>query len=98
DRNVTGVQTCALPIFLEATLRLFFRGVHVEPSVWAFAVMLVSITIDGFRSRALFRVARKYNSQALEADALHFSTDIYSSSVVILDRKSVVEGKGVDIG
>src|SRR5437762_1662415 len=75
--------TCAW-IILEATLRLFFRGVHVEPSVWAFAVMLVSITIDGFRSRALFRVARKYNSQALEADALHFSTDIYSSSVVIL--------------
>jgi len=26
----------------------------------------------------------KYDSQALEADALHFSTDIWSSTVVIL--------------
>jgi divalent metal cation (Fe/Co/Zn/Cd) transporter len=46
--------------------------------------MFISVTIDTFRSRALFRVARKYNSQALEADALHFSTDVYSSTVVIL--------------
>jgi cation diffusion facilitator family transporter len=30
------------------------------------------------------RVAKKHNSQALEADALHFSTDIWSSSVVLL--------------
>jgi divalent metal cation (Fe/Co/Zn/Cd) transporter len=30
------------------------------------------------------RVANKYSSQALEADALHFSTDVWSSSVVIL--------------
>lgn len=71
-------------IVWEAVRRLFFREVHVEPSLWAFAVMFVSVTIDTFRSRALFRVARKYNSQALEADALHFSTDVYSSTVVIL--------------
>jgi cation diffusion facilitator family transporter len=77
------LATCAW-IILEAIRRLFFRKVHVEPSVWAFAVMFISIAIDILRSRALFRVARKYNSQALEADALHFSTDVYSSSVVIL--------------
>lgn len=75
--------TCAWIAF-EAVRRFFFREVHVDPSVWAFAVMAVSIVVDTFRSRSLFRVARKYNSQALEADALHFSTDIYSSGVVIL--------------
>jgi cation diffusion facilitator family transporter len=75
--------TCAWIIW-EAIRRLFFRDVHVEPSLAAFGVMFIAITIDTFRSRALFRVARKYNSQALEADALHFSTDVYSSSVVIL--------------
>lgn len=75
--------TCAW-IILEAVKRLFFREVHVEPSLAAFGVMFASITVDTFRSRALFRVARKYNSQALEADALHFSTDVYSSSVVVL--------------
>ncbi|HVA00468.1 MAG TPA: cation diffusion facilitator family transporter [Candidatus Dormibacteraeota bacterium] len=75
--------TCAWIAF-EAGRRLFFHEVHVNPSVWAFGVMAVSIVVDTFRSRSLSRVAKKYNSQALEADALHFSTDVYSSSVVIL--------------
>ena len=75
--------TCGWIIW-EAIRRLFFRQVHVEPTIWAFGVMFISITVDTFRSRALFRVARKYNSQALEADALHFSTDVYSSTVVLL--------------
>ncbi len=75
--------TCAL-IVGEAARRLFVHEFHVQPSAWAFGVLFVSITIDTFRSRALFRVARKYNSQALEADALHFSTDVYSTSVVLL--------------
>ena len=40
--------------------------------------------IDFVRSRALSRVAEKYPSEALEADALHFSTDVWSTFVVIL--------------
>lgn len=70
-------------IFYEAINRLFFKEVHVEATIWAFIVMAVSILIDVSRSRLLSRVAKKYDSQALEADALHFSTDIWSSSVVI---------------
>jgi cation diffusion facilitator family transporter len=75
--------TCIWIIF-EAINRLFFRTVAVDPSLWAFLVMGLSIVVDFSRSRALARVAKKYKSQALEADALHFSTDIWSSSVVIL--------------
>ena len=75
--------TCAWIIY-EAFQRLFFKEVHVDASIWAFLIMAISIGIDISRSRALYRVARKYNSQALEADALHFSTDIWSSSVVII--------------
>jgi cation diffusion facilitator family transporter len=70
-------------IFLEAIHRLFDPAVEVDPSLWAFLTMAVSIVVDFSRSRALARVARKYGSQALEADALHFSTDIWSSAVVI---------------
>ncbi|MFQ5664346.1 MAG: cation diffusion facilitator family transporter [Terriglobia bacterium] len=77
-------------IVWEAVHRLFFKAVPVEPSVWAFAVMGVSIAIDNARARALARVARKYNSQALEADALHFRTDVWSSSVVILGLLGVL--------
>jgi cation diffusion facilitator family transporter len=71
-------------IIYEAIQRLFFVTVKVEASIWSFIVMGTSIVIDYTRSRILYRAARKYKSQALEADALHFSTDIWSSSVVIL--------------
>jgi cation diffusion facilitator family transporter len=71
-------------IIYEAISRLFFNPAKVEASVWSFVVMGTSIVIDANRSRMLYKAARKYNSQALEADALHFSTDIWSSSVVIL--------------
>ena len=77
------LATCAW-IIVEAVQRLFIKTVHVEATTWAFAIMVISIVIDFSRSRALARVAKKYNSQALEADALHFSTDIWSSGVVIL--------------
>lgn len=75
--------TCAWIVY-EAVERLFFHPRPVDPSPWAFAVMAVSIVVDFGRSRALLRVAKKYKSQALEADALHFSTDIWSSCVVLL--------------
>ncbi|MBN1937985.1 MAG: cation diffusion facilitator family transporter [Candidatus Aminicenantes bacterium] len=75
--------TCVWIVF-EAGRRLFFHEVEVEASIWAFLVMAVSIVIDISRSRVLSRAAKKHHSQALEADALHFSTDVWSSSVVIL--------------
>ncbi len=81
--------TCAWIIF-EAVQRLFFKTVEVDASIWAFIVMLTSIVVDLSRSQVLARAARKYHSQALEADALHFSTDIWSSSVVLLGLFGVV--------
>jgi len=71
-------------IIYEATHRLLFHPVELKVTFWSFAVMITSIVVDVSRSRVLYRAARKYNSQALEADALHFSTDIWSSGVVIL--------------
>src|SRR5579871_1968193 len=84
--------TCAWIIY-EAGLRLFFRHIEIEPSAAAFAVMLFSMAIDWWRSRALGRIANKYDSQALEADALHFSTDIWSAAVVVLGLTLVLVGR-----
>jgi cation diffusion facilitator family transporter len=75
--------TCTWIIY-ESIQRLFFKPIQVDASIWAFIVMLISIIIDYSRSGVLSRTARKYRSQALEADALHFRTDIWSSSVVIV--------------
>jgi cation diffusion facilitator family transporter len=76
------VLTCAWIIW-EGVSRLVAHTHHVETSIWGFIAMGVSILIDTGRSRVLYRVARKYNSQALEADALHFSSDVWSSLTVI---------------
>ena len=88
--------TCVWIIY-EAIKRLFFRHVEIEASAWAFVVMGLSIGVDIWRSRALGRIAEKYDSQALEADALHFSTDVWSSSVVILGLLLVMMGRALHV-
>jgi cation diffusion facilitator family transporter len=77
------LATCVWIIY-EAIQRLFFKSIEIEVSFWAFFVMVISIIVNFINSRILYRAARKHHSQALEADALHFNTDIWSSSVVIL--------------
>ncbi len=84
--------TC-LYIVYEAIKRLFFHHVEIEPSIAAFVVMFISIGVDFWRSRALGRIAEKYDSQALQADALHFSTDIWSSAVVVVGLALVLAGR-----
>lgn len=74
--------TCGWIIY-EAIERLITGNVHIDVNIWSFAVIIISIIVDISRSRALYKVAKKYNSQALEADALHFSSDILSSLVVL---------------
>ena len=84
--------TCAWIIY-EALHRLLVQEVTVQASYWSFIVMGLSIAIDVTRSRALMRAAKKHGSQALEADALHFSTDVWSSSVVIAGLIAVSFGQ-----
>ena len=74
----------ALYIIWEAFQRLLFHSVRIQPSVTAIIVLAFAMGVDFVRSRALNRISKKYPSEALEADALHFSTDVWSTFVVIL--------------
>jgi cation diffusion facilitator family transporter len=68
----------------EAVKRLFGGHGHpVEATVAAFAIIFASIATDFLRARVLSRVAATTSSQALEADALHFSSDMWSSAAVL---------------
>lgn len=83
--------TCAWIVW-EAVDRLRSHRAAIAVTVWSLAVMLASIMIDISRSRVLARAAKKYHSQALEADALHFQTDVWSSAVVIVGLLAVKAG------
>lgn len=74
--------TCAL-LVREALQRLFFFSPLVNPSAAAFGVMLFSLVVSGWRVRALRRAAALHQSQALEADALHFYTDLFTGAAVL---------------
>ena len=75
----------AIWIAFEAIERIaHHQHLDLVVSPWPFLVLLLSIFVDFTRSRALRRVAREQRSDALAADALHFSTDIWSSVAVLI--------------
>jgi cation diffusion facilitator family transporter len=77
-------------VFYEGIDRIFFKSVEPEITAFALGIMFVSIAVDFGRSRALYRTARKYGSQALEADGLHFKTDMLTSAIVIAGLSAVL--------
>src|SRR6185312_12688961 len=80
-------------ILTEAIRRiLFHEHLALIFSFWPFAVLLLSITVDYSRSRTLHRVAVQYSSEALEADAIHFRTDIWSSVAVFIGLLATYAG------
>ena len=79
----------------EVVQRLMYKESQITPSFWAVSVLLVSIIVDVSRARMLRRVAKKYKSQALEADALHFTSDIWSSLVVLAGLGAIWLSQGI---
>lgn len=85
-------------IVTEAVSRITSREhLTLRPSIWPFLVLLLSIAVDFSRSRHLHHVAQQSSSQALEADAIHFSTDIWSSLAVLLGLAASFAGTRLGI-
>jgi cation diffusion facilitator family transporter len=97
--SITALAETALLFLLsgvviwEALQRLLGGHGHaVEATFWAFAVIAGSIIVDFFRARVLYRVAAETSSEALEADALHFGSDMWSSIAVLIGLVAVAFG------
>ncbi len=85
-------------ILTEAIRRIVFRHhLTLSLSIWPFLVLLLSIAVDFTRSRNLHRIASQYNSEALEADAIHFGTDIWSSLAVLIGLTCTYIGERLHI-
>jgi len=81
--TVLMVASCVW-IAIEAIVRILHPSrLMLRFSIWPFVVLLLSIVVDSARSAALRRVAEAHRSEALEADAVHFGTDIWASAAVI---------------
>ncbi len=90
--------TSCIWILTEAIHRIALRQhLSLNFSIWPFAVLLLSITVDYTRSRKLLRIARETNSEALAADALHFSTDIWASLAVLFGLAASYTGQILNI-
>jgi cation diffusion facilitator family transporter len=84
--------TCGWIIY-EALERLLVKTVEIQPSWLAFGVVLASIAVNAWRSRAMARTAALTGSQALEAGALNFHTDIWASLTVLTGLGGVWAGQ-----
>ena len=73
----------AVGVAVEAVRRLAEPQAAVDAGALAFGAIFVSLAVDLVRWRTLRRVARETGSDALAADALHFSSDIVSSALVL---------------
>jgi cation diffusion facilitator family transporter len=71
-------------ISYEAIRRIFVHHIAVRHSFWPLAVLIVSMGVDLWRSRRLKAVALRTHSDALEADALHFASDVWASAAVFI--------------
>ncbi len=79
-------------VFWEAARRLLDTNIAVQATIASFAVIAISIAVDFFRARMLYRVAHETASEALEADALHFGSDLWSSIAVLVGLCGVALG------
>lgn len=81
-------------VAFEAILRIFRTGgIHIEFTPMVSLLLLSTIFVDYWRSRALSRGASKYGSLLLAADALHYRSDLYiTSSVLTLSILGILLG------
>jgi len=91
----TGIMfaSCIWIVYEALTRILLHHHLALRPSLWPFAVLLVSIVVDFSRSRTLGRIARLHRSDALAADALHFATDMWATLAVLLGLATTYAGE-----
>ncbi len=86
--NISGViealliTAAAIWIIIESVKKFLGEDIILEKIWIGSIVMVVSAIVNTLVSRRLYKVARETGSVALEADALHLKTDVYTSAGV----------------
>jgi cation diffusion facilitator family transporter len=64
--------------------RRLVHGTRPEHPEWGIAAMVVSVAVSWLIARHLRRVARDTDSMALQADSLHYTTDVWTNGGVLV--------------
>ncbi len=91
--TVLMLASCLWIVFEAIRRIVFHHHLALTVTVWPFLVLILSMVVDFTRSRNLHRIASQYRSEALEADAVHFGTDIWSSFAVLLGLAATALGE-----
>ena len=96
--NISGTVEAVLIFF--AAGWIIYEAAHkllapqpIEAAGWGVAVMLVSSVVNIIVSRMLFRVGKETDSIALQADAWHLRTDVYTSAGVMIGLGLILLGE-----
>jgi len=95
----TGIMfaSCIWIVYEALSRIILHHHLVLLPSLWPFAVLLVSIAVDFSRSRALGRIARLHRSDALAADSLHFATDMWATLAVMFGLAATYAGERLNL-
>lgn len=83
-------------LIIYSAIERVMKGSSIELAGAGVAVMAVSIVVSILLSRHLFRISRRTNSVALEANARNIATDVYSASAVLVGL-AIVQFTGLNI-
>jgi cation diffusion facilitator family transporter len=89
------IAVAAISIIWAAIGRLTHPGAEVTMPLAGVAIMGISVAVNIVISTMLFRVAARTESPALEADAWHLRTDVYTSAGVLVGMAAIYIGKAL---
>lgn len=81
--EILVISGLSLFIIYRSILRIIYRNIEIKLNIYVFIVLAIAIFINLIRVFFLGRAARKYNSYALKAEFINYSSDILSSLIVI---------------
>ncbi len=71
-------------IVLNKAIEKFIKKSTINYSFWDIGIMVLSILVSYYLSSYLNKISKLTNSNALKADSLHYSSDLYSNAGVLI--------------
>jgi len=98
--SISGIIEALLIFFAAAwiiweAINKLIHPTAIETLGWGIGVMLISTLVNIVVSQMLFKVAKETDSVALEADAWHLRTDVYTSAGVMVSLALIWLGEKV---